>query len=98
MIVGTRNRRSAYHELIRKRPPRFLLKDIERPSNGCFSPFLNDTYRVFFYLTRETEENSTDKQQDCVWRPISTRLIHYSTTSNAIDASVGANCIKYHTI
>ena len=40
MIVGTRNRRSAYHELIRKRPPRFVLEDRERPSNGCIVPIL----------------------------------------------------------
>ena len=66
MIVGTRNRRSAYHELIRKRPPRFLLKDIERPSNEYFSLFLSDTYCVHLYLTRETEENSSDERQDCV--------------------------------
>lgn len=32
MIVGTRNRRSARHELIRKRPKISLLKDKQRPS------------------------------------------------------------------
>lgn len=40
MIVGTRNRRSANHELIRKRPPSFLLKDRKRPSNQCNVPTL----------------------------------------------------------
>ena len=66
MIVGTRNRRSAYHELIRKRPPPFLLKDTERPSNEYFFLFLNDTYSVFSYSTRETEEKSSGIQQACV--------------------------------
>ena len=32
MIVGTRNHRSARHELIRKRPKISLLKDRQRPS------------------------------------------------------------------
>ncbi|CAF1524813.1 unnamed protein product, partial [Adineta steineri] len=31
MIVGNRNRRNATHELIRKRPPRFILKNQKRP-------------------------------------------------------------------
>ena len=47
LIVGTRNRRSAHHELIRKRLPPFLLKDRERPRNGYFSSFLSDTRRIF---------------------------------------------------
>lgn len=46
MIVGTRNRRSATHELIRKRPPPFLLKDRERPSNRYVSAFFSDTFRI----------------------------------------------------
>ena len=33
LIVGNRNRRSAKFELIRKRPPRRLLKDLPIPGN-----------------------------------------------------------------
>lgn len=71
IIVGTKNRRDAKNELIRKRPKQSLLQNKTKPSKchsniSLFKDFDERHSNAFlFLLNRTTKENQTDTHTYC---------------------------------
>ena len=68
LIVGNRNRRDARHELIRKRPKRFILTNIPKKRKKSIQPTLMHTFtrlliNIFLFLAKrrqkDTKSNTT---------------------------------------
>ena len=88
LIVGTRNRRDARNDLIRKRPQRALLQNKQRKSK-CLKTIIRCAYLVNVTFTfssyEERKRHTQDKlnintNQTTFPRPITQSIIHHNGT------------------